>query len=391
LAQLDKDRPSEDWIASLRRRFPTEAAVDETLTRKLRARSSGPHKSQSVEQVTQRLLSFLAARLDGDVNVSDVRSLAGGSSKEQYAFVLRHQGVESQLVLRMRPAASIVETHPLREFQALAAVQSVVPAPTPYWMDDTGEELGQPAIIYSYCDGVTRPPSDGPYTPRQGLGKRYREILAPQFVRYFAELAKLDVSTGDLSAFDAPPVGSNAGVISTINWWERVWEEDSIEAYPLMTVAAHWLRANAPPIDHVSLLHQDFRPGNFLFDPADGRITAFLDWELVLLGDRHADLAYFLFPLFSERDDDGVELVGGLMTRDAFISEYERQSGMPVDPARLAYYEIFCFWRGLINSLATAPRLIRGAKTHQDIRVGWIIGTAPILLRALQDALRSKI
>jgi aminoglycoside phosphotransferase (APT) family kinase protein len=180
-------------------------------------------------------------------------------------------------------------------------------------------------------------------------------------------------------------------VIKQINWWQRVWEEDCAEPYPLMTLAAQWLRDNAPAIDHVSFVHRDFRGGNFLFRPEDGQITAVLDWELVHLGDRHEDLAYLCSPLFSEIDENGLELVGGFYPREEFVRLYEALSGLPVDRGRLDYYDVFSLWRGTINALATAPRIMMGEKTHQDIRVGWIINAMPLTLSALHSALKGRI
>jgi aminoglycoside phosphotransferase (APT) family kinase protein len=391
-----KQHPSLAWIESLRRRYPTERTVDDTLTVKMRGRAGPRHSPQPIDAVILRLTRFLAKRLPGTFSISGFRGLAGGSSKEQFAFDLAWtdgagEDRRDTYVLRMAPAESIVATHALREFQAMNAIRSVIPVPAVHWCDPEGAELGQPALIASFCEGVTRPPREGAYTPRQGFGPRYRALLAPQFVRYLAELAKFDWRSSDVSAFDPPPVGSNEGVIKAINWWERVWEEDSVEPYPLMTLAAQWLRDHAPPIDRISFVHRDFRGGNFLFRPEDGRITAVLDWELVHLGDRHEDLAYLLSPLFSEIDENGVELVGGLYPREEFIRLYADLSGLPVDPVRLDYYDVFSLWRGTINALATAPRIMMGEKTHQDIRVGWIINATPLTLSALHRALTGRV
>jgi aminoglycoside phosphotransferase (APT) family kinase protein len=392
----EKQNPSPVWIESLRRRYPTERTVDQTLTTKMRRRAGPRHGSQSIANIIERLTGFLRKRLPGEFSITDFRGLAGGSSKEQFAFELAWTDATGEprrdtRVLRMAPAESIVATHALREFQAMAAVRAVIPVPAVHWCDPEGAELGQPALIASFCEGVTRPPREGAYTPRQGFGPRYRALLGPQFVRYLAELAKFDWQSSDVSAFDPPPVHSSEGVIKAINWWQRVWEEDCVEPYPLMTIAAQWLRDNAPPIDRVSFVHRDFRGGNFLFRPADGKITAVLDWELVHLGDRHEDLAYFFSPLFSEIDENGVELMGGLYPRDEFIRLYEALSGLPVDPARLLYYDVFSLWRGTINALATAARIMMGEKTHQDIRVGWMIGVTPLTLAALHRTLKGRI
>ncbi len=75
--------------------------------------------------------------------------------------------------------------------------------------------------------------------------------------------------------------------------WGRVWEEDCNEEVPLMTELLFWLKANMPPIDRLSLTHNDFRSGNFLFDEKTQAITAWLDWELAHLGDRHQELGFF--------------------------------------------------------------------------------------------------
>ncbi|MET0987617.1 MAG: phosphotransferase family protein [Steroidobacteraceae bacterium] len=392
----EKQRPSDALIEDIRRRFPTERLIDATLTAKMRGRSGPPHRSQSLAAVTERLNAFLARRIPAGFTISDIHSLAGGSSKEQFAFRLQWTDEHGKkrndrLALRMRPTESIVETHPLREYQVLAAVRDVIPVPPLYWIDAEGQELGQPALIYGFCEGIAKPPRDGAHTTRAGFGSKYRALLAPQFVQYFAEMGKFDWRNADMSAFDPPPTGSNAGVLSAINWWHRVWEEDCIDRNPLITIGAQWLRENAPPIDYVSIVHQDFRGGNFLFAPDTGRITAVLDWELVMLGDRHMDLAFFLTPLFRETSEDGEELAGGLLTRERLLTEYERLSGLPVDPVRLTYYHVFACWRSAINSSASAARVMYGQKSHQDIRVGWLLGTAPITLKALRESLEDVI
>jgi aminoglycoside phosphotransferase (APT) family kinase protein len=389
-----KQSPTPGWIESLRERFPTERTVDSALTRKLRLRAGPPHRPQSQQSVAERLTKFLSKRLAEPFTLSGVRSLAGGSSKEQFFFQVDRSGGSpqphsAQYVLRLQPAESIVETHRLREFQVIRALQGIIPVPEAYWVDPQGEELGQPALIIGFCEGVTRPPTAAAVErPRKGFGPKYRELLAPQFVEALAMLGRFDWSGADLSAFDVPRLGTTEGVASGINWWERVWEEDSVEPVPLMTLAANWLRANAPPIDRVSILHGDFRGGNFLFLPDSGRVTAYLDWELVRLGDRHEDLAYFLKPMFGEVDEQGTLLAGGLMRREEFLREYARISDLPVDPWRLAYYEVFVNWRSAVISLATAARCAIGQKTHQDIRVGWIGTAAPQSLFELHAALK---
>jgi len=388
-----KETPSASWIESLRTRFPTETFVDLALTRKLQQRLSGPYHAQSVESVAARLQVFLDKRVPKPFTVSGLRQLTGGASKEQFSFQLDAAiglaGQQSRrMVLRMQPTASPVESHRLREFQVMDALKGIIPVPDALWVDPDGEELGQSSLICSFCNGVVRPPQDSQVmSPRMNFGPKYRALLWPEFAKYLAALHTFDWSRASLSSFEKPPVGSNAGTIRLINWWERVWEEDSLVPDPLMTVVSQWLRRNAPPIDRVSLVHGDYRSGNFLFDLDTGRITAVLDWEMSWLGDRHADLAYVIDALWSEVDEEGRVLACGLCSAEELFEEYERQSGLRIDQQRVAYYEVLMRWRSVIQCLATAARCVYGKRTHQDILFSWIMGNVvPPLLRDLQSS-----
>lgn len=392
-----KQAPTRDWIESVRRRFPTEATVDRALTRKLETRAGPPHRALSVGEVADLLHRYLAGRIGGAFRISDIRPLTGGSSKEQFHFLLERADASGRpgrepLVLRLQPSESIVETHRLREFQAMRAIAGTVRVPEALWVDAEGEAFGRPAMILRFVEGVTKPPADGQITgPRQSYGARYRDLLAPQFIRDLARISTFDWRGADLSSLDKPGAGTAEAAIWAIDWQARVWEEDAVEGHPLITLAEQWLRRNAPPVDHVSLVHADYRGGNFLFRPEDGEITAQLDWELVHLGDRHEDLAHTLNSVFMEPDENGRMLVSGLCTREDFLRDYERQTGLPVDRDRLDYYTILCNWRSSIMCLGTAVRCAMGGKTHQDILLTWIATLAPVTLNNLYIALKGRL
>ena len=372
-----QDNPTDEWIESLRAKFPTEEYVDRALTGRLKRRDLPPYHARSTSTVAGPLEKFLEKRVPKPFRVSDLKQMTGGGSKEQFSFGLESPiGSPTQhLVLRMQPPASHVENHRLREFQVLKALKGYIPVPDALWVDGEGEEFGQPGLICSFCEGITRPPQEVTImTPRMNFGPKYRELLWPQFVKYLAMTHTFDWSGADLSAFAKPSAGTNEGLIQHLNWWDRVWEEDAFTAEPLITVASHWLREHAPSIDRVSLIHGDYRGGNFLFDPDSGQITAVLDWELAWLGDRHADIAYVLDPLYAELDENDEMLICGLCTREQFFREYEAQSGLHIDPEKVAYYEVMLRWRSIVQSVAGATRCVHLQQTHQDILFSWIIG-----------------
>lgn len=388
--------PAPEWIERMRARYPNERFVDRALVRKLKSRLKPRYRPLTVDTARTQLDAFLSSKLDGAFEVLDLLPLAGGASKEQFSFRLRwHENDtprDERLVLRMQPEQATVETHRQREFQALQVLSGFIPVPEPYWLDGEAEIFQQPALIYGFCHGVVRPPdADAAYTVRGGFGSKWRAILAPQFIDILAQIHTFDHSGKDLSAFDIPAAGNTEAIILGLNLWQRSWEEDRIEAIPLMTLAAQWLRENAPPVDHVSMVHCDYRGGNFLFDPDSGKITAILDWECVRFGDRHEDLALLMSPALSDYDSDGTQLVGGFCPREEFIARYEAKSGLVVDPLRLAYYELYIYWRSVVMCIGSGLRCAVAQKSHQDIVVAFNSILGGLMLGDLHKALEKAM
>lgn len=391
-----RSQPTPQWIAAVRARFPVERTVDLTLTSKLERRASGRREPADLAEITERLRSFLRARIDGDFEIRNLAALTGGASKEQFAFELdwtcageRRRG--EKMVLRREPPESVVETNRSREFQLIAAMAGVLPVPAAYWLDDSGTELGRPSIVYSFVTGVQKPSKGASQITGVGIqfNPEQRTALGPQFIEALAKIHNFDPARADLSAFDIPAVGTTQDIDWQLNWWARVWEEDRFEAVPLLALAEQWLRANRVPLDHCSLVHSDFRTGNYLFDEDSLKITAVLDWELGYFGDRHMDLAWVLMPTFDVPAEDGSPLSSSLFVRDRFIADYEQRSGLKVDKRRLHYYTVFCQWRAAIMTLGSALRTADGAKSHQDIVLTWFAGLGYSLLESLRQSLHA--
>ncbi len=387
-----KQTPSDAWIAELRARFPTERTVDAALTRKLRDRAGPAYAPTSLLEMEELLRAFVAQAVPGGV-VSGVRPLGGGASKEQYRFDVAAGGQDRTYVLRREPPESIVETHRLREYQLMRAVAASVPVPAVPWVDAEGHWFGRPSLISEFVTGVTKPPSSSSNV--SGLGTEFsreqQAVLGPQFVELLARIHQFDWKSAELDAFDVPVDGSADGVISVINWWDRVWEEDCYEGVPLMRLAAQWLRRNAPPIDRATIVHHDFRAGNFLFDPDTYQITSVLDWELSHIGDYHEDLAWTFQEGYGYTDDTGRFIVCGLIEQDGFLRQYTQLTGFPIDRRKLDYYAIMNAWKSTIIVVATGIRCMLGGKSHQDVLLSWIAGFGNITMNTLEKLLRKEI
>lgn len=393
----DKGAPTEPWIDHLRRRYPTESELDRVLIRRLRNRATSCYSPPSLDSLTNALAALLADQLAEPFTISEARWLSGGASKLQMAFTLDWvepggERTRTPLVLRMEPAESMVETSRLREFEVIKAFDGVVPVPPVYWLDAYADYLPYPGLVYGLVAGATRPAASSAGVTGLGInmGPELRGPLARQMVRHLVAIHMFNFAEANLSSFDVPALGTQS-VEWAINWWTRVWDEDCGEDVPLLRFTSHWLRDNMPAVERLSVVHGDFRTGNFLFTEHDQKVTAILDWELARIGDRHQDLAWMAAPAFGHLAEDGTTfLAGGLLPTDELYAEYERLSGLPVDPKRLHYYSVFNAFCIAVLSLGTGYRIARGAKTHQDITVTWLIGIGSAMLHEIHQLLEQE-
>ena len=205
--------------------------------------------------------------------------------------------------------------------------------PDAYWVDDDARGSREPALIYQFVDGVTKPkqtatgrcPASAPTSAR--CAPRSPRSSSSTWRRSTPRTSRGASST----AFDVPRVGTTDSALWELNRARRLWEEDRGEDFPLMEVAANWLARNLPTLDHVSVVHGDYRSGNFLFDEDTGEVTGWLDWERGISATATAISAWSTQPVCGHYAEDGVTyLVCGLVPLDAF---YRDTSGRPACPS----------------------------------------------------------
>lgn len=396
LDENQRRQPDDALIAQIRARYPVEAEVDKILTRKMHRRREGlGYTGVTLQRLVEGAERLVSTRLEEPARIANARWLSGGASKLQMVFDLDWQEPSygkrrtDTLVLRMEPAASVTESSRAREFEVIQAVESIIPAPRAYWVDADGEFFPYPAMIYGFSSGTAKPSYDAGKV--SGLGQNYgpelRAKLGPQFVGLLAKLHTIDTSKLDgMAHFTRAEVGSNASIIRQVNAMRRIWEEDRIEEEPIMEIVYRWLIANAPQLDHASIVHGDYRSGNFLFDESRGEITAWLDWEGAVFGDRHQDLTYAAMPSFAHIAEDGhTVLASGMMSEQNLYAAYEKASGLKVDPKRIAYFNIFNRYLIAILTLAASSRASRMRGTHQDVLVNFVACVGYPALAELRD------
>jgi len=384
---VDKDKPSPELIAAMRKQFVVEREVDRALTWKMEKRAGAPYTKLPLEALVKGVTALIAANVKSPFEVRNAHWLAGGASKLQMGFELAwdRPGVgrtTTKMVLRTDLAESLHATSRLREYQIVNAMKGTLPVPDAFWVDVLGEHLPYPGIVYGFASGVTKPSTAK--SGVSGLGTwmppEVRNALAPQFVRDLAKLHTFDFSKANLSSFDVPKTGTENSHWA-VSWWDRVWAEDAAEEVPLMALASSWLHKHAPSVDRLSIVHGDFRTGNYLFDEPTLTISTWLDWELARIGDRHQDLAWSTSKAFSTMTEDGkTVLISGLMPEVEFLEAYEKASGLKVDSKALHYYQVFNAYSMIAMTLGTSYRVAKNGKSHQDILLAWLLGVGYMLM-----------
>jgi aminoglycoside phosphotransferase (APT) family kinase protein len=290
--------------------------------------------NDSSAELALRLRQFLEAQTGRAWSVGALTRYAVGFSWITYGFDARQTGDEQDrgLILRLGPPHGLFAPYSAKpQFQLLKALEvRAVPVPRAYWWSDDASILGAPFFVSERMAGSAPVPwgnsRDGGFEPT------YRERLGAQFV---SALAALHAAPVEGSGFEHEGISADNAASSQVDHWATACERWQLKPYPMLHLALRWLRCNLPRAPRVSLVHGDYRLGNFL--EHDGRITAILDWELVHAGDPHEDLGWAFLPQYAA----GSGLVCRLLPQDRFIAQYERESGIAVEPASLHFYRVF--------------------------------------------------
>jgi aminoglycoside phosphotransferase (APT) family kinase protein len=331
-----------------------------------------PFVSPAIDEIGRRLSALLAAMLPGGT-VHGLQPLTGGASKQHFVFELEERGGAWRPLVLRTALGECLGTPPnfRRESEVQRALRGVVPVAEVVCVDADGQHFGAPAIVLERVSGVTAPP-EAAGRP-SGLGMLFpaarRARIAPAFVESLCRIHRFADEPGaaSLVSFERPKPQSREAADGAIAWWRRVWEDDALDDHPMVQVAFDWLEENAPICETISLVHGDYRSGNFLFDVETNAVTAILDWELARFGDRHEDLGWTLSSINAAIDDDGNPLVCGLEPRTSFLARYEELSGLPVEPERLFFYEVLAELKVAVIALGIGPRNVASRQSHAHL------------------------
>ena len=324
-----------------------------------------------------RLAAYISHRMPeaSDVRASELDRIFGGASRETYRFVLSYRDpageeISRKLILRRDPPGSLIETERAVEFGAYVAFHgSAVPVPEPLWLEEDPRWLDHPFFIMAELAGFEASP---------------QAIVAPPYAQHAEKLAQQKWRIlGEISRADPAALGL-VGVMEDVSpdrcwdrelsYWENEIDKDELCPQPVIRAAIRWLRRNPPPAaQKISVVHGDYRTGNFLYDTG-GKIQGILDWEMVHLGDPLEDLAWGLNPVWRFARDGRA---GGLAPREEAINIWQKASGLHAEPHAIHWWELFSSVKGQAIWISSAKEFSNGKNQDMILALAsWLMGNS---------------
>lgn len=321
---------------------------------------------QDGPELASRIANYLAARMQqaDEVAVDDLARIYGGSSQETFRFRARWtkggEAVDRQLILRRDATAGLVVAERDLEFNVYRALAGQgLPIPSVHFLELEPEWLDRPFFIMDLCPGKPGSPFV-PADPYDG----HSESVARQFWTIMGKLAAIDHNVVGLQSLR----NGNAFVgfwSLELDRWEAILDAGEAVIEPAVRGAIRWLRRNPPPAPaKASIVHGDYRSGNFLFTP-DGEISAILDWEMCHIGDPLEDVAWSIDPFWP---------ITRHLPLDEGIALWQAASGMALDREALRWWQLFSAVKACVIWTTAAESFASGKNREMTIALSGIRG-----------------
>ena len=309
--------------------------------------------------------SAVARWLEREMGARSVRivryeRLAGGAIQENAALDVnveggRWEGRHAFVLRRDAPSTVAASLTRAQEFAVLRVAHAAgVKAPAPLFLCRDPTIAGGGFFIMERLPGIaaahrlTREPDLVPDA----------DALAHQLGANLARLHTIRPPHGDLGA---PPPGLDPALASIETY--RGYLDALDDAYPALEWALRWCERHASTTFDVTLIHRDYRTGNYLV--ADGALVAVLDWEFAGWGDPREDLGWFTARCWRfagpERE------AGGIAALEPFLRGYSSVAGHAPTRGELDYWQVMAHIRWAMIALQQARRHAGGGERSLEL------------------------
>jgi len=306
-----------------------------------------------------RLQGYLRGRLPGIDGEMTVRQFGGGKANLTYLLTFDES---LEYVLRRPPLGSYAPSaHDMgRENRVLSVLHRAFPfAPRIYHYCEDEAVIGAPFLIMERCRGlVIRETMPGRFANNADAP----QLLSAALVDTLAAFHAVDYEALGLSELGRP-----AGFVQrqVEGWWRR-WGAAALDDNQQVNEIYHWLADHLPESSYHSLVHNDYKLDNTMFDADDpSRVVAILDWDMCTLGDPLSDVGTLLTYWTGPDDSAAVRAIGTMpagdfdfYSRGQILRRYAEQSGR--DLSHIPFYHVLGIFRLLVILQQIYIRYVRG-------------------------------
>ncbi len=309
------------------------------------------------------LAAWLSHTLGAAVEIIGSNLLGGGAVQEnwrldvevadgvragKHAWVLRTDGAQRLPVSIDRDA----------EFAAIKAAQAAgVPVAEPIARCTDTSVIGRPFLIQQFVAGL----SHARHIARHPDLASFGDALARDLGRTLAKIHGITPAGGALPALPIPMPAPAKVEVARV----RAPLAQASQARPALEYCLAWLDANAPLTRNITLVHGDFRTGNFMLDGT--KVAAVLDWEFAHWGDPAEDIGWICARCWRVGNDEPHQEVGGIGSRHAFYNGYNEIAVVKVDEAVIPYWEVMAAAKWAVLAILQGDRFLTGGETAIEL------------------------
>lgn len=333
---------------------------------------------------------FLNKNIGNFGKITGIKQFPGGYSNLTYLILTESQNY----VLRKPPkgAKSIKGGHNMRrEFEILESLTKAgfdkVPKPIFYSADES--VLGSEFYLMEKLEGIIL---------RNSEFKKQKEFLNPELMAKLslqicetqAELHKIKIENTPLQN-----IGKPEGYIARqVNGWHERYLNAKTDEIETELLVFNWLIENMPPEIKPTLLHNDFKYDNVIFDLENQKILAILDWEMATIGDPRMDIGTSLSYWCEAADGDfeknfNLSWLTGNFSREEYVTHYQKINP-EIDLSNILYFYVFGLFKNAIIIQQIYARYKNGLT--QDPRFANLIhGVKALMQKAYKSVLDNKM
>ncbi|HJU10748.1 MAG TPA: phosphotransferase family protein [Candidatus Binataceae bacterium] len=296
------------------------------------------------DDLSDRLQAALRRHIGEPGTIHNLQRLTGGANRTTMSFDADVQGRRIELIIQLGaevsdPVAGVTPEVTTADQARLmmAAQRRGAPAPKIMAILEPADELGQ-GYISERVAGETL----GPRILRDQRFAAARKLMARQCGEILAAIHRIEPAEVPflMSQDAATHLAAHRRVVDYYQF-----------RMPALELALKWLEKHLPHNHRHTVVHGDFRTGNFIV--GEEGIRCVLDWELAQAGDPIQDLGWLCIRTWRF---GGSGPVGGFGHREDLYAAYEKASGYAVESKHAKFWEAFGNVKWAIDCLRLGMR-----------------------------------